>query len=464
MANTSQNLRINPTTKQVELLLPTGEWSSSALEEQIKGIASQVQGISSALGNQPIDVNAIGNGNKNLVLPGNKLETPDIGDSKASTSSMESFIDLMTKQSQNIQTQLAEARANQAKGQDLLNKATTNITPDITALVQQQKDIVAKIYPNQQADIAEVKTLQEEYDKAVAAKEQGMLNIENKQMPMELIVGEQAAYEKQANIRLNQMAGQINTKIGLMNLNQGNADKAMTFIDKAIDNYTAEKKFEYQQYQDFMNMNYNQIRDLDTKYQNILNTGLSLAKYNYEEQVKEKQAVRDLMLQTNGKAGIILDDSLDSATKKASAWLAAQPKETLTPSLQQEQTEIANVSARLSVTKGKDGYVDPQAYLAEKRKSTISPTEFDNRFADLLSPQERVNLGIEKQNNIQLTLDQIKVNTKNIFQQYKDSGYARQQIEDQWKADNGGTDLSPMAKSVLDELFGQSKNWWEFWK
>ena len=51
------------------------------------------------------------------------------------------------------------------------------------------------------------------------------------------------------------------------------------------------------------------------------------------------------------------------------------------------------------------------------------------------------------------TLEQIKSQTKSIFQQYKDSGYKRKDIENQWKSENNTTTLSPIVKSILDEMF-----------
>jgi hypothetical protein len=137
-------------------------------------------------------------------------------------------------------------------------------------------------------------------------------------MAMNFITGEQAAYERQANLNLNAKAAQINSKIGMINLNQGNADKAVAFIDKAIENYTAEKKFQWQQYVDFTTMNYNQIRDLDTKYQNILTNGMNMAKDAYDTQVAEKNTLRDMMIKYNPLgANISLDDTLDQAALKA---------------------------------------------------------------------------------------------------------------------------------------------------
>jgi hypothetical protein len=67
------------------------------------------------------------------------------------------------------------------------------------------------------------------------------------------------------------------------------------------------------------------------------------------------------------------------------------------PSVQEKETQTINeTEKRLKASAGTDGFIDPQVYLTERRNSTLGPDEFDKRFKDLLSPQEKVNLGIEK--------------------------------------------------------------------
>lgn len=51
-------------------------------------------------------------------------------------------------------------------------------------------------------------------------------------------------------------------------------------------------------------------------------------------------------------------------------------------------------SDSLEATKGKDGFVDPTAYLDKRRKSKLSADEFDKKYGDMLSPQEQVRLGV----------------------------------------------------------------------
>jgi len=62
------------------------------------------------------------------------------------------------------------------------------------------------------------------------------------------------------------------------------------------------------------------------------------------------------------------------------------------------------------------------------------------------------------------TVQDIQTQAKDVFNQYKTAGYTRKQIEDQWKSENNTTTISPLVKSILDELYPSTGKWWEFWK
>jgi len=45
---------------------------------------------------------------------------------------------------------------------------------------------------------------------------------------------------------------------------------------------------------------------------------------------------------------------------------------------------------------GNDGFVDPGIYLNLRTQAKMGPDEFNKRFSYLLSPDEKINLGITK--------------------------------------------------------------------
>lgn len=58
------------------------------------------------------------------------------------------------------------------------------------------------------------------------------------------------------------------------------------------------------------------------------------------------------------------------------------------------QSTIANVNSQLSSAKGSDGYTDPNLYARLRASSTLSGSDFDNRFAYLVNPASRAKLGL----------------------------------------------------------------------
>jgi hypothetical protein len=57
--------------------------------------------------------------------------------------------------------------------------------------------------------------------------------------------------------------------------------------------------------------------------------------------------------------------------------------------------EAQSIERKLISSRGTDGYVDPEVYQSLKRRSKMSPTEFDSRFKNMLNPSdiERYSIG-----------------------------------------------------------------------
>lgn len=58
------------------------------------------------------------------------------------------------------------------------------------------------------------------------------------------------------------------------------------------------------------------------------------------------------------------------------------------------QGAIANVNSQLTTAVGGDGYTDPNLYARLRASSTLSATDFDNRFGYLVNPLSRSKLGL----------------------------------------------------------------------
>ncbi len=70
------------------------------------------------------------------------------------------------------------------------------------------------------------------------------------------------------------------------------------------------------------------------------------------------------------------------------------------------------ITNNLLASAGKDGFVDPKVYLQERSSAKVKPAEFDQRYAQYLSPQEQKNLGITSGTGT-ATSDQYQIETNN---------------------------------------------------
>ena len=61
------------------------------------------------------------------------------------------------------------------------------------------------------------------------------------------------------------------------------------------------------------------------------------------------------------------------------------------------QSEIITIKNALESTIGEDGFVNSDEYRSQRINSTMNTNTFDDRFGQLLSPQERINVGIESE-------------------------------------------------------------------
>jgi len=111
--------------------------------------------------------------------------------------------------------------------------------------------------------------------------------------------------------------------------------------------------------------------------------------------------------------------------------------------------EAQTVEKRLSESKGSDGYVDPGVYSSLKRQTKMGPDEFDKRYGNLLSPQERKNLGI-KTTGVDTELD-FQITKEAIMAQY-----GEQTLKDRAKERGYG--------KKVDEFLNEVMNKVEYWR
>ena len=68
---------------------------------------------------------------------------------------------------------------------------------------------------------------------------------------------------------------------------------------------------------------------------------------------------------------------------------------------EQTQKEISQIENRLLASKKGGEFIDGNVYIKERRRSSISSYDFDNRFSSLLSPKDRKKISTEKKPTLQ---------------------------------------------------------------
>lgn len=87
----------------------------------------------------------------------------------------------------------------------------------------------------------------------------------------------------------------------------------------------------------------------------------------------------------------LVQDALKTQYNK---FVFDQAKANKPTSDEKSSAEVSRVGNILNKAKGEDGYTDPNLYSRERASSSLSPTDFDNRFGYLVNPASRANLGI----------------------------------------------------------------------
>ena len=99
---------------------------------------------------------------------------------------------------------------------------------------------------------------------------------------------------------------------------------------------------------------------------------------------------------------LALKKNLTQADLNLAAGIAAKymvkPEKPLASEVtrERETAEITNIQNKLLQSRKGGEFADGNVYLEERRKSTLSPTEFDKRFGDLLNAEDRQKYGIAK--------------------------------------------------------------------
>ena len=253
--------------------------------------------------------------------------TPTIGNiasATSATSGMNTLLETLIKQSQDYQTQIKEQQQTQQKETtSFLDKILQSKTPEqVRAESMGQTGInLPEYFAEEKSKIEEIGKLTQAYDKTKTAMENEILGLTDSMASTGFISKAQAATQRKYAPELNRAASEINSKAAILQALQGRFAEAEKFVNQAVDDATADLKYNADMYKIFYDKNQNVINNLSDNYKTAFNQALNLAQKNYENVREDKMEVSKLMMD-NPKAGISITDSLDKAMTKYNASYA----------------------------------------------------------------------------------------------------------------------------------------------
>jgi hypothetical protein len=226
-------------------------------------------------------------------LPEPKISSPNLTSAGAAISGFEAMLNNLQKERdeafKEIQTQ------NQTWWQKIMNQPSGS-----EAMASAYEKIGVKpqeYFAQASADLAEVKTLMEQYNKAVEARDLALSAERERMAPNEIISARMSRVERDANIRLNTMAAQINTKNAIIQAKENNFTKAQQFVNDAVDQYTTDQKMRLDQFGTFYAMNKDTIDRLDKKYKDVFDKSFELAKLELAQKKDEMKEILKLAIE-----------------------------------------------------------------------------------------------------------------------------------------------------------------------
>lgn len=285
-----------------------------------------------------------------------KYPTGSISSATAATAGADSYYNTLSLQQQQL---AADAKAQM---EALQKQSTEQAAPFLSKLlgakspeqVRSETQLQTGINPteyfaDEKSRIAEIGTLSTEYNNLVAARDQQIASLtgQGRGIPIDFLNNQAAQIEKNAAPRLNALSANINAKTAVMQAMRGLFQEAQTYVNQAVEDATANTRFNLDMYKTFYDLNKDSIDKLDDKYKTALSNSIDAATAAHTENVANKTLIGKLMID-NPQAGITMTDTLEQAYTKA----GLKPGTSLDDKYKQAQ--IDNIRSEIA-NRGKDG-------------------------------------------------------------------------------------------------------------
>lgn len=275
-----------------------------AIEDQLKTIqakANTLEGGVASLGStsgtaskeSPVDASTI----KEEAMP----QVEDVTGEEPEMSTSDAYLESLKATSKGMADMLKTKQdiyaESQKQQQGLLEKLTSRKSAEEYQAETEEKMgfDTAQYLTDRNSDIAELESMQKSYQKMLASKEAGLLAEEERISTTGTIARRMTRTEKEWNIKLNTLAGAINTKNAIISLKDKSYEKASDFIDKAVKNYIEDVKLDYEQFEQYRKDNATLLENMTDDQKAILDSAQEQAKLLYEETKAQKTSIGELI-------------------------------------------------------------------------------------------------------------------------------------------------------------------------
>ena len=291
----------------------------AGLKEVGKGVA-ELQKEFATFGGEPIQETT------DFTMPTPVIDTPDITNANSAIAREKASLDARAKQ---IEREIAEANKSKPDLLAISEEIAGLPTREEKAETEFEKLGISpeEFFKEQTADVAGIESLLNDFNKAEAVRDKLIADARGQAVVGGIVDTNVQRITNEENLKLNQISGNINTQLALREMKNGNFDQARSFVQSAIVNFVADKKYEVDRFNAFVEQNQDAIDDLSKEYRDILEDTHKTNIKALEDAEDEMEWVGDAFINPKYTgANILMTDSKREAQKKINAFLKTQPQ------------------------------------------------------------------------------------------------------------------------------------------
>jgi len=287
---------------------------------------------------------------------------------------LKSYLDELDRQMAEIEARrTAQANSPDAKNANSFLDKLMNRPSNEEVREKAQEDIgfsVPQYFQEMKQIQTEIGSLETSYANLVAAKDTQIAQSTDKMASMNFINNQIAQINRNAAPELNRIAAIINAKTGVAEMMRGQFADAQMLINQAVEDATAESRYNYEMYNMFYTKNKDALDRLDSQYKDAYDTARMIAMQSWENDRADRKANADMILELasmgiDASAGIGMDPQ--TFAQIYAPYLSAETK-------RQMALKLASGSEKRPI----DAYTGPE--LKQLRAAGIDP--LDTQTAD----------------------------------------------------------------------------------